>query len=128
MECPRTQRRLDMERLELCHHSLIKGSLISHSQSELANACYRHARATHPGEVNTFCDTSTCGSNTWRVVQDCILSPVEMAQVEPLAPPPIQKLLAQATGQPRSILMGASLSCLVSSLQTVQLYELAAIT
>lgn len=41
--------------------------------------------------------------------QGNLMSPANMAQVEPLAPPPVQKLLAQAAGQGPSVVMGASL-------------------
>lgn len=47
-------------------------------------------------------------------MQGRMLTPSDVAQLEPLAPPPVQKLLAQAAGQPASIVMGASLAAVVS--------------
>ncbi len=46
--------------------------------------------------------------------QASVLSPLQAAQLEPLAPPPLQRVIDTASRQPRPLVMGASLRELVS--------------
>ena len=48
-------------------------------------------------------------------LQGVVLTPQEAACLEPLAPPPLQRLLDCASSQPPAIKMGTSLKILVSS-------------
>ena len=64
-------------------------------------------------------------------VQGLVLTPVEVARLEPLAPPPVQHLLAWAMHQPPAVVMGSSLKSLVGFLSfacTLQTEQTAAIT
>ncbi len=51
--------------------------------------------------------------NTLTCLQEVMLNPLQAAEQEPLAAPPLQRLLDRRAKQPAAVIMGASLRGLV---------------